>query len=265
MFHFLQAYGYPLVFLAVLVENLGLPLPSFALLLVAVAMARQLHFSLAWLIVLAVLAALLGDVVWYTLGRLQGRPILRTLCSLSLNPDSCVSRTENLFSRHGLKAMLVAKFFPGLNTVGPPLAGMLKISPLRFAAFDLAGTGLWAGSAAALGWIFRAQVMVLLDWLRAVGRMGVLVLVVVLAGWLIFKWVERRRFYRLLERSRITAPELKGMLERGEAVVVVDLRSDLTYAVEGLKIQGALHIPPHEFDRRAGEIPSGRPVVMYCT
>jgi membrane protein DedA with SNARE-associated domain len=265
VFHFLQAYGYPLIFLAVLAENLGLPLPSFALLLAAASMARELDFSLAGLIALAVLAALIGDAVWYVLGRQQGRPILRTLCSLSLNPDSCVSRTENLFSRHGLKSLLVAKFLPGLNTVAPPLAGMLKVSPLRFAAFDLAGTGLWAGSAAALGWAFRAQVMSLLNWLDAVGRMGLLVLAVLLSGWLVFKWAERRRFYRLLDRSRITAPELKGMLERGENVVVVDLRSDLTYAAEGLKIQGALHIPPREFERRYADIPAGRTVVMYCT
>jgi membrane protein DedA with SNARE-associated domain len=265
MFHFLEAYGYPLIFLAALVENLGLPLPSFALVLAAASVARELHFSLPGLIALAMLGALTGDAVWYVLGRLQGRPILRTLCSLSLNPDSCVSRTETLFTRLGLKSLLVAKFLPGLNTVASPLAGMLKISPWRFAAFDLAGTGLWAGSAAALGWVFRAQVMDVLTWLNAIGRAGVLLLALLLAGWLIFKWVERRRFYRLLNRSRITASELKSMLEGGENVVVVDLRSDLTYAAEGLKIQGAIHISPHEFERRYSDIPDGHTVVMYCT
>jgi VTT domain/Rhodanese-like domain len=199
------------------------------------------------------------------LGRFRGRPILRILCSISLNPDSCVSRTETLFERHGLKSLLVAKFIPGLNTVGPPLAGMLAISPARFLIFDLAGTCLWTAAAIGLGWMFRFQMLALMTWLDAFGKLGVAVLAVLLAGWAVYKWVERRRFYRLLERSRISAPELKERLERGENIVVVDLRSDLTYRVDGLKVKGAIHIPPHQFDRRYQEIPAGRTVVMYCT
>lgn len=265
MFEFLRTYGYPLVFLAVLGENLGLPLPSFAVVLAAVSLAAEMRFTLAGLMVVGTLAPLMGDAVWYVLGRYRGRPILRNLCSISLSPDSCVSRTENLFERHGLKSLLVAKFLPGLNTVTPPLAGMLRIHPLRFFLFDLAGTTLWASSAVGLGWVFRSQVTQVMAWLDAVGKLGLGILLVILAGWVLLKWVERRRFYRLLERSRISAPELKEMLDRGENVVVVDLRSDLTYRVDGLKVKGAIHIAPKEFEVRYKEIPRGRTVVMYCT
>jgi membrane protein DedA with SNARE-associated domain len=265
MFDFLRAYGYPLVFLAVLGENLGLPIPSFAVVLAAASLAAEMRFKLAGLALVSGAAALLGDAVWYALGRFRGRPILRLLCSISLNPDSCVSRTENLFERHGLKSLLVAKFIPGLNTVAPPLAGMLAISPLRFLLFDLGGTALWAASAIGLGWVFRLQVIRMLGWMDAFGKLGLGFILVLLSGWAVYKWVERRRFYRLLERSRISAPELKTLLERGENVVVVDLRSDLTYRVDGLKVKGAIHIPPAQFDRRYKEIPAGRTVVMYCT
>jgi membrane protein DedA with SNARE-associated domain len=265
MFEFLRAYGYPLVFVAVLAENLGLPLPSFAVVLAAASLAAEMRFTLAGLLAIGTLAPLLGDALWYLLGRFRGRPILRTLCSISLNPDSCVSRTENLFERHGLKSLLVAKFLPGLNTVASPLAGMLRISPLRFLLFDVAGSALWAGAAVGLGWMFRAQVVFVLTWLDEVGKLGLGILLVLVAAWFLYKWVERRRFYRLIERSRISAPELKEMLERGENVVVVDLRSDLTYRMDGLKVLGAIHIPPHQFERRYKEIPPGRTVVMYCT
>jgi membrane protein DedA with SNARE-associated domain len=265
MFDFLRAYGYPLVFLAVLGENLGLPIPSFAVVLAAASLAAEMRFTLRGLAIASVVAALLGDVVWYLLGRLRGRPILRILCSLSLNPDSCVSRTENLFERHGLKSLLVAKFIPGLNTVAPPLAGMLSISPLRFLLFDFAGAGLWAGAAIGLGWIFRTQVIFLLGWLETFGRLGLALLAGLAAGWTFFKWTERRQFYKLLERSRISAPELKERLDRGERIVVVDLRSEMSYRVDGLKVKGAIHIPPSQFDRRYQEIPMGRTVVMYCT
>ena len=220
MFEFLRAYGYPLVFLAVLGENLGLPLPSFAVVLAAASLAAEMRFSLVGLAAVTMAAALLGDVAWYILGRFRGRPILRTHCSISLNPDSCVSRTENLFERPGLRSLLAAKFVPGLNTVAPPLAGMLAISPVRFLLFDIAGMGLWAGAAIGLGWVFRHQVLALLDWLSAFGIIGIAVLALLFAAWAVYKWLERRRFYRLLERSRISAPELKGLLDRGENIVV---------------------------------------------
>jgi len=77
--------------------------------------------------------------------------------------------------------------------------------------------------------------------------------------------VERWRFYRLLERSRISAPELKQRLESGEDIVIVDLRSDLSYHGDGVKVASAIWIPPEDFEERYTEIPRGRPVVMYCT
>jgi len=263
--HILRQHGYPLLFVAVLVENLGLPVPSYALVLLGAALVADLHLSLGGIALVTALAALAGDGVWYALGRTRGRPILRTLCSLSLNPDSCVSRTENLFARHGLKSLLIAKFLPGFNTVAPPLAGMLRLSLGRFLLFDLGGIALWAGSALLLGRLFHSEVEWLLEWLAAFGRTGVIIALVAFVGWLLLKWIERRRFYRFLERSRITVSELKDLMERGENPVIVDLRSDLTYQVDGTKILGAIHIPPKEFASRAEEIPPDRLIVMYCT
>jgi membrane protein DedA with SNARE-associated domain len=265
MVHILNQYGYPFIFLVVFAENLGLPVPSYPVILVGAALAANLHLRLPGLFLVSVLAALIGDGIWYKLGRSRGRPILRKLCSLSLSPDSCVSRTERFFERHGLKSLLMSKFLPGLNTVAPPLAGMLRVPPLRFAAVDLAGVTIWAGSAMGLGLAFRTQVEWVMEWLAAFGRAGVLILGVLLAGWFLLKWVERWRFYRLLERSRISAPELKERLDRSEGVVIVDLRSDLSYHVDGAKIVGAIWIPPGDFEQRYEEIPRGHPVVMYCT
>jgi len=265
MVHFLEVYGYWLVFGLVFAENLGIPLPSFPVLIMAASMVNAMHFSIAGLLLVSVMGALAGDIVWYSLGRVRGRPILKLLCSITLNPDSCVSRTENTFVRHGLKSLLVAKFVPGLNTVGPPLAGMLKISPLQFALFDVGGITLWAGSALALGVIFRTQVELVLGWLQTFGQFGVLILAVMVAGWLLYKWIERRRFYQLLEKSRITPPEVKELIDKGGEIVIVDLRSDFSYDTDGVKIPGAIHIPPREFEARYKDIPSGKPVVMYCT
>lgn len=265
MVHILHQYGYSFIFLAVFAENLGLPVPSYPLILVAAAFATPLHLHLPMVFLVCIVAALGGDGFWYNLGRSRGRPILRRLCSLSLSPDSCVHRTERLFQRYGIKSLFVAKFVPGLSAVASPLAGMSKVAPLRFIAADLAGITLWSGSAIALGLTFRTQVEWAMEWLAAFGRTGVLILAVLLAGYLLLKWVERWRFYRLLERSRISPPELKARLERGDAIVIVDLRSDLGYHRDGVKVAGAIWIPPDDFEKRYTEIPQGRPVVMYCT
>jgi len=265
MVHFLEVYGYWLVFGLAFAENLGIPIPSFPVLIMAASMVTTLHFSLAGLLLVSVMGALAGDIFWYVLGRVRGRPILKLLCSITLNPDSCVSRTENIFVRHGLKSLLVAKFVPGLNTVGPPLAGMLRISPLQFALFDVGGIVLWAGAALSLGVIFRAQVELVLAWLQTFGKLGLLLLAVIVAGWLLYKWIERRRFYQLLEKSRITPPEVKELIDTGGDIVIVDLRSEFSYETEGVKIPGAIHIPPRQFEARYKDIPPGKPVVMYCT
>jgi membrane protein DedA with SNARE-associated domain len=265
MVHILRQYGYSFIFLVAFAENLGLPVPSYPVILVAAALAGPLRLRLPVILIVCVFAALGGDGIWYQLGRSRGRPILKRLCSLSLSPDSCVHRTERTFQRYGIKSLLVAKFVPGLNTIAAPLAGMLKVSPLHFVAIDIAGITLWAGSAMALGWAFRTEVEWALEWLAAFGRTGVLILAVLLAGWLLLKWVERWQFYRLLERSRISARELKERLDRGDAVVIVDLRSDLGYHGDGAKVPGAIWIPPEDFEERYTEVPSGKPVVMYCT
>lgn len=265
MVHILRQYGYSFIFLVVFAESIGLPVPSYPVMLVAAALAAMLNLRLPAILIVCILAALGGDGIWYHLGRSRGRPILRRLCSLSLSPDSCVRRTERFFQRNGIKSLLIAKFVPGLNTVAPPLAGMLKVPPMRFVVADLAGILLWAGSAIALGRAFHTEVGWAIEWLAAFGRTGVPILIVSMAGWLLLKWVERWRFYRLLERSRITAPELKDRLDRGESMVIVDLRGDISYHGDGVKVAGAIWIPPDDFEDRYSEIPRGHPVVMYCT
>ncbi len=265
MIQVLRHYGYSFLYLAVFAENLGLPLPSFPIVLVAAALAGTLGLRVHWIVAVSVFAALAGDSIWYAIGRRRGRPMLRLLCSLSLGPDSCVSRTESLFEHYGGKSLLVAKFLPGLNTIAPPLAGLLKMTPLRFALLDLGGIGLWVASAIMLGLGFRSEVEWIMAWLSAMGMTSVFVILVLLAGFVLLKWVDRRRFYRTLAKARITPQTLRDRLHRGEEIAVVDLRSGLRYEAESRKIPGALHIPPGEFEGRYKEIPPGRPVVMYCT
>src|SRR5271154_2465940 len=113
---------------------MGLPVPSFPVLLGMGALAGLGNFSFEASLALAVGAALIGDLVWFRLGRVRGHSILNLLCRMSLEPDSCVSNTKSLFARLGARALLVAKFVPGLGATAPPLAGGRRIHPRKIGA-----------------------------------------------------------------------------------------------------------------------------------
>ena len=148
---FLIQHGYVLLFAWVWVEQMGLPIPAVPLLLAAGALAGSSKINLALAMSLAVFAVLLADAFWYGFGRLRGGRVLKLLCRISLEPDSCVRRTENVFARHGAHSLLVAKFVPGLNTAAPTLAGIFRMPLPRFILFDCLGAVLWVVTFCATG------------------------------------------------------------------------------------------------------------------
>src|SRR5215468_5222708 len=137
LLQFLLRFGYIVTFLAAFVEQIGVPLPAATLLIGMGALSRSGNFSLPIVIITAACGALVADLIWYELGRLHGRSVLRLLCRIALEPDYCVRRTEDAFERLGLWALIPAKFVPGLNAATVPLAGMMKTPIVRFLALDL--------------------------------------------------------------------------------------------------------------------------------
>ncbi len=263
---FLARHGYLVLFGVILGEQLGLPLVGAPVLLAAGALAGAGRFSLPAAVVLAMLACLVGDLVWYRLGRRHGASILTLLCRISLEPDSCVRRTEDVFARWGARVLLVAKFVPGLNTVAAPLAGVARMPLGRFVRHDAGGALLWAGAYAGLGYAFSPQLGVLAAALAGLGRGAVWVVAAAVAAYVAWKYVQRRRFLRSLRVTRITPAELRARLEGdGEPVLVLDLRGDVHVAEDGMRIPGALRVRPEELERRHHEIARDREIVLYCT
>ncbi len=262
---FLLKHGYSLLFGWVLAEQLGLPIPSAPVLLAAGAIAgnRQMYFSLALLF--AIVAAITSDVVWYEIGRRKGSAVLQLLCRISLEPDSCVRRTESLYEKYGEKSLLWAKFVPGLNTAAPPVAGMFGMPMWRFLIFDTMGSIFWAGSFLGLGWLFSDT---LEDVARYAERLGFWLLVLVglaFAAYIVKKYRERHEFLQTLARDRITPDELKDLLDRGDAITIIDLRHSLDALPDPRTLPGALRMTPDELKQRQAEIPRDRGVVLYCT
>jgi membrane protein DedA with SNARE-associated domain len=262
---FLLRHGYLVLFGVVLGEQLGLPLVGAPVLLAAGALAGVGRFSLPVALGLPVLACLLGDAVWFYLGRRRGASVLTLLCRIALEPDSCVRRTEDVFTRWGARVLLVAKFVPGLNTLAPPLAGVVRMPLGRFLRYDVGGAALWTLVYVGLGYAFSAQLEAVAMALAGLGRGAALVLGVALGAYVAWKYAQRRWFIRTLRVARIAPDELMTHIRAGEALAIVDLRSAAQAASAGMRIPGALHMSPEELDRRHGEIVRDREIVLYCS
>src|SRR5687767_15729183 len=106
------------------------------MLIVAGALVGDGTLSMLPLAIAVVIASLLGDTPWYYAGRRYGYRVLRTLCRISIEPDSCVKQTENIFGRWGPPSLIVAKYVPGFSTVAPPLAGTMGVGIPQFLAYS---------------------------------------------------------------------------------------------------------------------------------
>jgi membrane protein DedA with SNARE-associated domain len=262
---FVLRHGVAFVFLYVFADQIGIPLPAVPALIAMGALAAigQLNFGLA--LTASVAASLIADTIWYALGWTRGGDVLRLLCKISLEPDSCVRRTENVFMRYGVRSLVFAKFVPGLSTVAPPLAGMVGVSLPRFVVYSALAGFLWAGSWGMLGYLAGDAVQRVTDVSgRLGGALGVL-LAGVIVVYVAVKWIQRRRFLRKLRIARISQDELKRDLDTGKPVLIVDLRSELDVAAAPFVIPGALRIAAEELERRHQVIPRDRDVIVYCS
>ena len=262
---FLVHHGAAIVFVAVLLEQMGLPLPVVPLLLAAGALSATGQFNLLFGLGIAVLACLIADTIWFYLGRYRGHRVLGLLCRISLEPDSCVRRTQNVFTRYGLRGVVVSKFVPGFGTVAPPLAGMAGVKVGRFLLADGLASVLYGGGYLFLGYAFSHQIERVGAMLARFG--GNLLSLVVAIGviYIGFKYWQRRRILRELRMARITPAELRDRQNAGEKITIYDLRSGDELDLDPTLIPGAIHLAMDEVERRHVEIPRDREVIVYCS
>ena len=256
--------GLSVVFLNVLCDQAGLPVPAVPTLVVAGAMAADGRLPAGAVFAVAVAACLIGDCAWYLAGRSFGGRVMNLLCRVSLTPDTCVNQTQTSFERWGAKVLLVAKFVPGLALVAPPLAGATGMGAPRFIAYSTLGAALWVGVALLGGVLLKPQIEQLLPHVAALGGAAIALILVLLLGYIAYKWWERYRFFRALSMARITAAELYASMSAGAAPVVLDVRSATAQGLQSRRIPGALHLPLREVGQQLGSLPRDRDIVLYC-
>jgi membrane protein DedA with SNARE-associated domain/rhodanese-related sulfurtransferase len=262
---FLVRHGITVLFAAVFVEQMGVPLPAVPWLLAAGALAGTGQMN--WLLALGAgtVSSLLADLIWFYLGRYRGQRVLNLLCRISLEPDSCVRRTENLFTRYGMRGVVAAKFIPGLSTLVPPLAGNAGVSTSRFVFFDVLGSLLYVGCFILAGVLFSHQLEQVINAIAGLGH-GALGVVVGLAVLYIgYKYYQRKRLLHELRMARITVDELHQKQEAGENLIILDLRSQLELDQDPALIRGAIHLAVDEVELRHQEIPRDREIILYCS
>lgn len=258
----ITVYGLWFVFLNVLIEQLGAPLPAYPVLMVTGALAARGEFHVAALLATAVGACLIADAVWFAIGGWMGRRVLRQLCRISLSPDGCVRQTESVFIRFGAASLMVAKFVPGFATVATALAGAMRIRRTPFLVYDTIGATLWVGVGLALGWLFSPAIDDIVATLAQLGRWGLLLLLAAIAVFVASKWWQRHRFNLQLRMARLTPDDLATLIAQGEQPLIVDVRSPVARA-DG-HIAGAISVTEEPDAPALLAHPKEGLIVVYC-
>lgn len=259
LIHVIETYGLWVVFFSVLLDQGGLPTPSYAPMIVTAALATDAGQPLWPILLVGSLAALVADVTWFAGGRRYGSQLLRLMCRISLSPDSCVGTTRRIYDRFGAPSLMLAKYIPGFAAVSTTLAGQAGTSWTRFLIFDFLGAVLWVSGAIILGAVFHEAVEALLSTLEDLGHVALMLLLFSVALFVAYKWWQRHRFLREIRMARISSDELRAELRAAPGLMLLDVRSAESRARSGW-IPGSINV------RDVSEIKAAADgtVVVYC-
>jgi len=261
----LDGHGLSLVFLNVLAEQAGLPVPAYPMLFVAGALSMQETGPSIGAVLFAVIAAcLIADTAWYFAGKRLGQPMLRTICRVSLSPDTCIRQTQSLYLRVGPRSLVFAKLLPGAGALSTAMAGMTATPFLTFLFYDALGALVWAGGALLAGVVFSDFVDTILAAFSAYGHIAVMVALGGFALFVVWRFWQRWRLLRRTGRiPRMTVMEMeqrRGVTER--PMVVVDVRAHGAAPIE--RIPGALVMEMHAPFSALADHDKGTDIVVYC-
>jgi membrane protein DedA with SNARE-associated domain/rhodanese-related sulfurtransferase len=267
---FFVHYAYLIIFLWVLVEQIGIPIPSVPVLLTAGTLSATHRVSFIGITIAMLLSCIIADTLWFSLGRRYGNSVLKLLCRLSFEASTCVSKTEGYFTRRGAVTLLFAKFVPGLSTVAAPIAGQTGMSYGRFLAWDMVGSLLWGETFILAGRFFGDLAKKSAHFFAWLGHFAIFIFAAMVLGFLAHRIWKQRKFLQQVRELRLEPSELKEMLDVAEKggttpPFIVDLRHPLDYLPDPRVLPGALRIGPNELKQHSEIIPRDRDVILYCT
>jgi len=261
LLHLLTSHPYVVVLISALLERVGLPLFLSPVLVGAGALAAANHMRFDAGFWVALVACIVGDTLWYELGRKEGNSVLSILCRISFEPDTCVRKSKVFFEKGAHRTLFLSKWLPGVSHIIPAVAGLSGVGRDQFFMTNLAGSAVWILALMLMGYLP-------VEHLHVVPAVGTLIFecaLVLVAGNVGIKYVQRRRFLKELYKSRITPEQLHDMLDSGEKVVIVDLRHALDSIGDPHVLPGAIRMLPEDVAERANTLPRDQEIVLYCT
>lgn len=193
-----ENYGLLLVFGAVFVEQMGPPIPSGPLLIVAGALADEARISALAIAGIGWAAGMIGKVALYVVGGRYGRRAMGALCKLAVTPDSTIGKTDRHFERWGGALLVLAEFIPGVRTLAPSLAGAEKLSPIPFLLYSALGAALWTALYLGIGLVFSEQIERILVFIERSGKVAIAAIAVAIAAYFVVRWWRRRTSVKAL-------------------------------------------------------------------
>ena len=262
---FMIEYGYIVLFLFIFLDQIGLPLPSMPVILGAGALAGTGDMNAYLVILVAVIACVPADFCWYYLGRSRGGKVLTIICSISLEPDYCIRRTELSFEKLGAFSLVVAKFVPGLQTIAPPMAGLTQMPTMRFLGLDILGALLWACVLTWVGYLFSHQLTEIVTRFADLGGLAASLVVGAFALFIVVKMVQRRLFLSSLRTRMIDPAEVNRLVANDESVYIIDLRHRLDFNALPYTVPNAVRVPMESIEEHHDLIPRDKDIVLYCS
>ena len=260
-------HGYAIVVAIVFAEAIGLPVPAALALVAAGAAVAANVLSAPVLLPLAFLAMIFGDLLLFLAGSYSGWALLGFLCKVSANPETCILRSAESFYKRGKTTLVVAKFIPGVNTMGPPLAGSMKMPLTQFLRFDAMGAALYVLAYFVLGYLGRDFLKAIGSTFQTAGHAIEEILLIGAAVYIAYRiWLLRKnRVYRVVPRVQVEELIRKLESEQGDDVLVVDVRSHGYYDPEAARIKGSVRIEPNNLEEELRRLPKDKDVYLYCT
>ena len=203
-----------IVILNTLLHELGVPIPLAPTVLAAGASAVSGGTSALQLIAAIVIATLLGNSIWFAAGRRYGSRTLRFLSHATLSPEVYMTRVQHSFGRWESSAIVVGRFIPGMSLLTPPLAGALGMSWGRFIVLSATGAALWGFVFVGIGMLLHDQLDAAMRMLYPLGGKLLAVIILVIASYIAWRVLERRRLTRKLNPRRTQVDEPSSPIDR---------------------------------------------------
>ena len=260
-------HGYSVIWFIVFAEAIGLPLPGAVALVAGGAAVASGALNGPAVALLAIVAMLLADTLLYVLGNRRGWTILKFLCRVSADPETCVLRAAESFYKRGRPTLVIAKFVPGVSTMSAPLAGSMKMPFLQFLGLDLLGCSIYALVYGALGFIFRDFVAKIVGGFRAAGHAVEIVIVLALIAFICHRisLYGRHRADRVVPRIEVSQLAAKLCSEGRGKILLADVRSHGYYSAGAVRIPGSIRIEPNNLSAEIKTLPRDKDIYLYCT